>query len=160
MQMARYLFAALAALFVMAIVVQVFLAGLFLFAGVDRSWHEEFGYWVGLPVLLALLVAWPAHVSRRLAVLAVASFVDYVVQTSLPYFQGGSASIVAALHPVNALLMLWLGVTIATEAVALARRGPRASSAAVAALASSGGTVTARPVGPASGGHQSMEQDS
>jgi len=102
------------------VVTQVFLAGLFLFAGVERTWHIEFGYYLELPPLLALLLLWPARTGRRIRWLTIALAVDVFVQTSLPYF-AGSAPVVAALHPVNALLVLWLGVTLATATVTLAR---------------------------------------
>ena len=84
------------------------------------AWHIEFGYWLELPPLLALLLIWPAHGGRRIGWLSVGLAVDVFVQTSLPYFKSG-APVVAALHPVNALLVLWLGVTLAVATVALAR---------------------------------------
>lgn len=120
MQISRTLLAAVAVLFVAGVVAQVFLAGLFLFAGGERAWHMEFGYWLELPPLLALLLLWPARPGRRIGWLIAALAVDVFVQTSLPYFQS-SVPVVAALHPVNALLVLWLGVTVATATVRLAR---------------------------------------
>jgi hypothetical protein len=120
MQISRILLAAVSVLFVIGVVAQVFLAGLFLFAGATRSWHMEFGYFLELPPLVALLLLWPAHTGRRIGWLTAALAVDVFIQTSLPYFQS-SVPVVAALHPVNALLVLYLGVTLAIATVALAR---------------------------------------
>jgi Family of unknown function (DUF6220) len=120
MRTSRRLFAAVAVLFVVGVVVQVFLAGLFLFTSVDRAWHMEFGYWLELPPLLALMLVWPAHVGRGTAWLTVALAVDVLVQTTLPELKD-TVPLVAAVHPVNALLVLWLGVQVATRGVALAR---------------------------------------
>ena len=128
MQISRTLLAAVLILFVIGVVTQVFLAGLFLFAGATRSWHMSFGYWLELPPLVALLLLWPARPGRRIGWLTLALALDVIVQTSLPYFKS-DLPIVAALHPVNALLVLWLGVTLATATVALAR-GTRAATTA------------------------------
>jgi len=130
MQISRYTYAALAVLFVVGIVTQVFLAGLFLFAGGDREWHMTFGYLLELPPLLLLILAWPARIGRSNVWLTVGLVVDVFVQTSLPYFKG-DLPIVAALHPVNALLVLWLGVTVAMRGVALARSAAPEPSGAV-----------------------------
>ena len=116
----RYLFAAVAVLFVAGVVYQVFLAGMFLFAGGDRATHIDFGYTLPLVPMLALLLVWPARVGRRLGWMTVALVVVTIVQTMLPAFKA-DLPIVAALHPVNALLVLWLGVRVAQGAVALAR---------------------------------------
>ncbi len=128
MKISRTLLAAVSVLFLIGVVAQVFLAGLFLFAGATRSWHMEFGYWLELPPLVALLLLWPARTGRRIGWLTLALALDVIVQTTLPYFKS-SIPIVAALHPVNALLVLWLGVTVATATVALAR-GTRAATTA------------------------------
>lgn len=131
MQFSRYAFAILGVLLVVGIVIQVFLAGLFLFAGSTREWHINFGYLLELPPLLLLVLAWPARIGRSNLWLAVGLAVDVFVQSSLPYFKG-DLPIVAALHPVNALLVLWLAVTVATRGVALARGA--APATAVAAM--------------------------
>ncbi len=135
MRTSRQLFAAVAVLFVVGVIVQVFLAGLFLFTSVDRAWHTEFGYWLELPPLLALMLVWPAHVGRGTAWLTVALAVDVLVQTTLPELKD-AVPLVAAVHPVNALLVLWLGVQVATRGVALARTpAPERSEAAAASVA-------------------------
>ena len=121
MQIFRYLFAAVSVLFVAGVVFQVFLAGMFLFAGGERTTHIDFGYTLELVPVLALLLVWPARAGRRLGWMSAALVVVVIVQVSLPYFKA-ELPIVAALHPVNALLVLWLSVRVAQEAVALARK--------------------------------------
>jgi len=105
------LHAAAAAVFLVAILVQVFLAGTAL-ANLGGSGnfetHIEFGYtWVGLAALAVLLTALAARRPRRETGIAVALLVLYVVQTLLPGFRA-SAPWVAALHPVNALFLFAL----------------------------------------------------
>lgn len=115
-------------LFVAAIVVQVFLAGAAITqlggSGVFAT-HAEFGYtWVGLSALAVLVTAVVARVGRRAILITAGLLALYVVQTSLPYLRD-SVPAVAALHPVNALL-LFLG------AVWYARSAWRASSSPAA----------------------------
>ena len=103
--------AAVAALFVVAIVVQVFLAGAAL-ANLGGSGnfatHIEFGYtWIGLAALALLLTAIAARRPRREVGIAFGLLVLYVVQTLLPSFRS-SMPWVAALHPVNALFLFGL----------------------------------------------------
>ena len=105
------LHAAVAALFVVAIVVQVFLAGAAL-ANLGGSGnfatHIDFGYtWIGLAALALLITALVARRPRREVGITVALIVLYVVQTVLPGFRS-STPWVAALHPVNALFLFGL----------------------------------------------------
>ena len=107
------LHAAAAALFVAAIVIQVFLAGVALAnlgGSGDFSAHIEFGYvWVGLASLALVLTAIAARRPRREVGIAVGLLVLYIVQTMLPNART-SAPWVAALHPVNALFLFGLAV--------------------------------------------------
>jgi hypothetical protein len=107
------LHAAAAALFVVAIVIQVFLAGTALAnlgGSGDFSAHIEFGYlWVGLASLALVLTAIAARRLRRDVGIAVGLLVLYIVQTTLPNART-SAPWIAALHPVNALFLFGLAV--------------------------------------------------
>lgn len=107
------LHAAVAALFVVAIIIQVFLAGIALAnlgGSGDFSAHIEFGYlWVGLASLAVFLTAIAARRPRRDVGIAVGLLVLYIVQTMLPNART-SAPWVAALHPVNALFLFGLAV--------------------------------------------------
>jgi hypothetical protein len=133
---ARLAFAGLAWLFVAVIVIQVFLIGLGLFGDAAyRATHIEFGYsWAGLAAIALLVAGLIARPGRRLVGLVVAVFVLYIVQTVLPAARQAYPAI-AALHPVNALLMFGLAVNLARSATALARAeaAPASSLARAAA---------------------------
>ena len=107
----------LAWLFVAAVVVQVFLAGLAIFGATrDFALHVDFGYTViGLITLAVLLSAVIGGLPRRTTGLSLLLLVLYVVQTALPQAKA-SLPVVAALHPVNALVLLALGVILARRA--------------------------------------------
>jgi hypothetical protein len=116
---ARRLHLAAAWLFVASIVVQVFLAGAAisnLGGSGNFETHVEFGYTgVGLVALAVLLTAVLSGLPRREIGIAFGLLVLYVVQTILPSFQG-SATWIAALHPVNALLLFVFAVWVARRA--------------------------------------------
>ena len=121
MHIARTIFAGLAWFFIALLVLQVFLAGMGLFGATDMSLHRDFGYLVSVVPLL-MTVAAAVGRTGRLTLLSAGLLVLAFVQTSLPYARDG-IPVIAALHPVNALLLFWLGLTIARRATTLAR-GP------------------------------------
>ena len=127
MQIVRYAFAAVAVAVVLALAYQVFLAGLVLFAGGSWQSHVDFGYLVSLLPVLLIPLAWFARAGRGTVVMTVLLLVLAQVQTFLPLARGG-APWVAALHPVNALLLFGAAVMVAQRGVALARR-PEAQGA-------------------------------
>lgn len=107
----RQVHAATAWVYVAAIVVQVFLAGMSipqLGGSGSFATHRDFGYLIGLVSLVLLVTAILARVGRRRISQALGLLVLYVIQSSLPYMDPGLPA-VAALHPVNALLMFGLG---------------------------------------------------
>jgi uncharacterized membrane protein YhaH (DUF805 family) len=108
--------------FVGAILVQVFLAGAAiaqLGGSGDFTTHMEFGYtWVGLIALIVLLTAIAARRGRRDIGLSFGLLLLYVIQTILPGFKATIPS-VAALHPVNALLLFGLALWYARHAWAV-----------------------------------------
>ena len=97
-----------AVILVVAIVVQVFLAGAAianLGGSGDFTTHREFGYtWVGLASLAVVLTALAARRPRFDVGIAVGLLLLYIVQTMLPNARA-SVPWVAALHPVNALFL-------------------------------------------------------
>jgi hypothetical protein len=109
--MVRWLHAVAAAVFAAAIVVQVFLAGQAianLGGSGDFATHAEFGYtWVGLAALALVITALVARRPRRVVGYAVGLLILYIVQTLLPAAKE-SIPAVAALHPVNAFVLLGL----------------------------------------------------
>ncbi len=121
MQAARYAFAAIAVAIVLALAYQVFLAGLALFAGGAWQSHADFGYLVSLLPVLLIPLAWFARAGRGTVVLTILLLVLAQVQTFLPLAADG-APWVAALHPVNAMLVFGAAAMVAQRGVSLARR--------------------------------------
>lgn len=100
----------LGSLFVLSILLQVFLAGGGIFA--SASWwpmHVTFGMSISLLPLAFLLLAWLGRLGARTLWLSGLAFVLVVIQTFLISL---GVPMLAALHPVNALvifgLALWL----------------------------------------------------
>ncbi|HUG30316.1 MAG TPA: DUF6220 domain-containing protein [Candidatus Limnocylindria bacterium] len=127
--LARRIHTATAWLLVASIVVQVFLAGsaLVSLGGTgDFGAHIDFGYTaVGLIALAVVLTAVAARAPQRDIAISFGILLLYVVQTALPAFRG-SATWLAALHPVNALLLF-----AATVWYARRSRAPRAIDTAI-----------------------------
>jgi uncharacterized protein DUF6220 len=117
------LHAAAAWIFVAAIVVQVVLAGLAiakLGGSGDFSSHIEFGYtWVGLAGLAVVLTALVARRPRRDVGITLGLLGLYIVQTVLPSARG-SLPFLAALHPLNAMVLFVLAIWYARRAWASA----------------------------------------
>jgi hypothetical protein len=115
----RLVHAVVAAVFVAAILVQVFLAGaalLQLGGNGDFRTHMDFGYtWVGLASLAVVITAVVAKVGRRRILLSVLMLILYIVQTLLPAAKT-SMPAVAALHPVNAMLLFAIAAWFAWTA--------------------------------------------
>jgi hypothetical protein len=105
--------------FVALVIVQVFLAGLGMFAGAENfKTHVDFGYsavWV--VVLLLPVLAWVGRVPRRELWLSVLLLALYIPQCLLPPLaRAGGPAFIAACHPVNALLMFGLAVRLGLRA--------------------------------------------
>lgn len=124
---ARRLHTWIAWLFVVAVLVQVFLAGLAIFGATEGfALHIEFGYTaIGLLTLAVLLTSVAGGMPRREIGLSLLLLVLYVVQTALPAARA-SLPAVAALHPVNALVLFALGVIIARRGSVTTTSGGRA----------------------------------
>ena len=118
----RVAFAVVAWLFVAAIVVQVFLAGVGLFVGgFDTfSYHRALGWLLHLGPLVVILFAWGAHPGRVTMWLSGLLVLLVGIQPFLPAMRD-DLPFVAALHPVNALAIFAVGLVIARRATALAR---------------------------------------
>ena len=115
-------FAVVAWLFVAAIVVQVFLAGVGLFVrGFDTfSYHRALGWLLHLGPLVVILFAWAAHPGRTTMWLSGLLILLVGIQPFLPAMRD-DLPFVAALHPVNALAIFVVGLVIALRATSLAR---------------------------------------
>ena len=118
---ARWLFLAMVWLYLAGVLYQVFLAGIALF-GPDRSFetHIGLGYLLHLVPILLIVVALVARVGSRLIQWTVALLVVQFIQPLLPMARG-DLPWAAALHPVLALVIFWLGITIGLRAWRLVR---------------------------------------
>jgi hypothetical protein len=90
----------------------------------DFSTHLTVGYTLGILALAVLVLAAVGRFPRGQLGWSGLLLILYVVQTSLPFFRADMPAI-AALHPVNAMVMLVLAVVIAV-------RGRRLMGAAAA----------------------------
>ena len=113
---ARMAYLVVAWLFVIAVIVQVFLAGLSLFASA-ANWgaHQEFGYGISFLALLLVALAFPGRIPRTIGRWLALLLAVYAIQTILPNLRR-DAPWVAALHPLNALAVFWIALTHARRA--------------------------------------------
>ncbi|MGD2156514.1 MAG: DUF6220 domain-containing protein [Anaerolineales bacterium] len=110
---ARIAYLSLLGLFFAGIFTQVYLAGLAAVAKkITWTTHIEVGYLVPLPLLLMLIIMFPAKVSRRAKWMTFLLLVVLIVQVLLIWFRT-DLPFISALHPVLALvdflLAWWLG---------------------------------------------------
>jgi len=126
-KIARTIYVGFAWLELVSVIVPFFLAGMSLF--VSRTYwsvHVDFGYWAELPLLALIVVGLLAWIPRRLTAWLVAMIVLHFVHISLPGFKD-DLPIVAAFHPVTALLLTWVTYKHARMATQLLL-GPRGGS--------------------------------
>ena len=117
-RLARIGYAVLSSVFVTCVLVQVFFAGMGAF-GADWSLHLTFAHFLGLPPLLMAPMAIAGRLSWGLRLLPLGLLGLIGVQ----YAFANVAVPAAALHPVNALLILCLSLLTARRAwAAVAKR--------------------------------------
>jgi putative tricarboxylic transport membrane protein len=119
---ARYLFLALVWAYLAGILVQVFLIGIALFgAAHDFEPHINLGWILHLVPILLLIVGAVARVGSRLLwwtlALAVVQFIQPILATLRT-----DQPVAAAFHPVLAVIIFWMGVTIGLQAWRLVRQ--------------------------------------
>lgn len=116
----RIAFAVVAWLFLAALVVQVFFAGLMLFGEPGgRGLHVDTGWILHTAVILVPVAAGLARVGARAIWLTVALALVTVAQPYIALLR--ETPVVAALHPVNAILMTVLALIVARDALRLTR---------------------------------------
>jgi hypothetical protein len=115
----RWIHIAAAWLFAAGVLLQGYLAGQALTqlgGNGDFEAHRAVGYsLMGILALVVLFTAIVGRLPRQHVGLAVLLFVLYIVQTALPGARDSSPAI-AALHPVNAMILLGLSVAIGFRA--------------------------------------------
>jgi hypothetical protein len=115
----RYVLLGYAWLFLAAIVTQVYLAGLMVFGQEDgKSLHQGTGYMLATAGLLFLVLPALARAGTRTVVLGVVLSVITFFQPTITFAREESPFI-AALHPVNALLIFTLSVLVVPRATKL-----------------------------------------
>jgi hypothetical protein len=118
---ARYAFVALALAFAAGIVLQVFFIGLGLFVGPENlELHRNFGWILHLAPLLVLVAAAAAGAGRTRILQAVALVVVVWIVPILAAVRA-DLPVVAAFHPVGALLAFVLSLVVARGSLELAR---------------------------------------
>jgi hypothetical protein len=132
---ARYAYLVLAWLFLAGVVLQVFFIGMALFVGSENfALHRDFGYILQLVPLLLLVAAAVARAGRTRLLQVVALLAVFIVFPTLPPLFRDSVPIIAALHPIGALLGFWIGIVVLRGASSLLREAdPRPASAGVPA---------------------------
>jgi hypothetical protein len=121
----RFVYAAAAWLFVVGVAVQVFLAGMVVVAA-RLGWdaHVTLGHTLAGPLLFMLISMYlgrmPGSIKRTTWLL----FGAYVLQADVLIFLRASAPVLAAVHPVIALVDFALGLALARRALPLAREVP------------------------------------
>ncbi|MEO7117975.1 MAG: DUF6220 domain-containing protein [Candidatus Limnocylindrales bacterium] len=105
-------------LFVLSVLAQIFFAGMALFGATSGfGLHRDFGYSVpGIIALVVLLAAVAGGLGRNTILWSAGLLVLYIVQTTLPVLRD-SMPMVAALHPLNAMLLLAIAVWLARRRV-------------------------------------------
>lgn len=115
------------------LIVQVFLAGMGVFDGPEQfETHRNFGYLFGWLTLVMLIIAAVGRLGRVLIGLSALTLVQFFLQSIFILFREDQPAI-AALHPVNGVLLLV--VTIAIARLAMAGRRAAAAAKSAAALA-------------------------
>jgi hypothetical protein len=105
MTQARVLFYGLAVLFLLGVVVQFFLVGLYLFNGTSIEAHRVLGFILAIGALLMLVLAFVGRLPRKTALLTLLLLVLAVLQSVLTNIDVGE---IEALHPVNALVIAFV----------------------------------------------------
>lgn len=117
-------FLAVAALFVSCVVVQFFLAGLGVFERYEHFLtHRDFGYLFGWLALVMLVLAIVGRLPRRQLLLVVAIIVAFAFQSVFIALRADAPAL-AALHPLNGVLILLLGIEV-TRYAWVTRRAAR-----------------------------------
>lgn len=109
-------------LFVLCVIFQVFMAGAgILVAGNWLVYHAAFGYYIIFIPLLLLPCGLLARLPRSLNWLSALLVVLALIQPLLIWGRQSDLALIAALHPVNALLMFALTLFLGARAWSLSR---------------------------------------
>lgn len=111
----RYGFVLFSGFFAICVVIQVFFAGMAIFVDpANWSLHTNFIHNFQYILIIMLVLAFLGRLSQRLKLLPIGLGVLLMVQYATA--QAFSTSLVAAIHPVNALVIFWLAVFTTRQA--------------------------------------------
>ena len=118
-RIARYIYVGVAWLALVSLIIAIFVAGMALFVQ-NSFWiaHREIGWNTGLPLLLLIITGLIGWIPRRLTAWLVALIVLHSVHTIVPSARD-SLPMIAAVHPVTAVILAWLALTHARLATKL-----------------------------------------
>jgi hypothetical protein len=112
---ARNLHTIVAWLFVAGLVLQVWLAGLGVFQSPTMfETHRSVGYTLSLFAIVLLVLGLLGGMGRRPAILAAVIFGLFILQSVFVVMRDSTPA-VAALHPVNGFLILFLAIVLARD---------------------------------------------
>jgi hypothetical protein len=118
----RYVYTIAAWLFVVGILTQVFLVGLSLLGG-QPGWqtHIGLGHNLGILALLMVVLAYTGQLPRPMKRFTWLNFAIYILLADVVIFMRELAPLVAALHPVLAVLLFGVTASLALRAWRLVR---------------------------------------
>jgi hypothetical protein len=120
LRVARYVYPILAWAFVAGVMLQVFFIGLGLFDGTEyRQLHADFGWTILHLAPLAILVAAPVARAGRTRILQAAALAIGIWIVPILAAVRADLPLVAAFHPVAALLAFGLAIVVARGATSL-----------------------------------------
>ena len=116
-KISRFIYLIAAWLFVVGVMVQVFLAGMVV-VSFKMSWanHTVLGHTLSVPVLIMLISMYLGRLPKSMKWLTWLLFGVYILQADVIIFLRLQAPVLAALHPVLALVDFALGLTLAQRA--------------------------------------------
>jgi hypothetical protein len=109
MTQARVLFYGLTVLFLLGVVVQFFLAGLYVFGGTSIETHRVLGLILALAALILIILALVGRLPRKTVLLTVLLLGLSILQSILANIDIDE---VEALHPVNALVIAFVAYAL------------------------------------------------
>jgi hypothetical protein len=109
MNSARVLFFGLTAIYLLAVLVQFFLAGLAVFDSTDWDPHSGLGFVLSISTLVLLVLAVVGRLPRRLILVTLLLVGLNALQMVLPHID---VSELAALHPVNAVAIVFVAYAL------------------------------------------------
>lgn len=115
-RIARPIHLVVAGLLVVGLFVQFFLAGMGIFSGpAEFATHRDVGFTLTLLPLVLVVTAIVGRMGRWQAIVAAVMLVQFILQSVL-VLQRDSVPAVAALHPVNGVLILLFATWLARDA--------------------------------------------